>query len=70
MFMQVGEGVDDETWLFHLREGDYDRWFRNVINDESLADRTEKLGHNGNVTAEKSRQQIFDYIRQKYEKEA
>jgi hypothetical protein len=25
IFMQVGEGVDDDTWLYHLRQGDYDR---------------------------------------------
>ncbi len=70
IFMQVGEGVDDDTWLFHLREGDYDRWFRNVIKDESLAEQAEKLRTNGHVSAEDSRRQIFDYIRQKYEKEA
>src|SRR5216683_3355973 len=28
MFLQLAQGVDDETWLFHLRRGDYTRWFR------------------------------------------
>jgi HAD superfamily hydrolase (TIGR01484 family) len=70
IFMQVGEGVDDDTWLFHLREGDYGRWFRHIIQDKNLADRTEKLRTNGTVTADESRRQIFDYIRKKYENEA
>src|SRR5262249_39624099 len=27
MFSQVAEGVDDETWIHHLRQHDYSRWF-------------------------------------------
>jgi hypothetical protein len=70
MFMQLGEGVDDDTWLFHLREGDYDHWFREVIKDENLADRAEKLRNNGDVSAAESRGKIFELIRQTYAKEA
>jgi HAD superfamily hydrolase (TIGR01484 family) len=70
IFMQVGEGVDDDTWLYHLREGDYGRWFRNVIKDEGLAETAEKLRSNGHLSAHESRRHIFEYIRQKYEKEA
>jgi hypothetical protein len=70
MFIQVGEGVDDQTWLYHLREGDYEQWFRNVIKDDGLADRAARLRSNGQVSAEESRKQIFEFIRQAYEKEA
>jgi hypothetical protein len=28
LFNQMAEGVDDETWLYHLRRGDHSRWFR------------------------------------------
>ena len=38
MFLQVAEGVDDATWLHHLRAGDYSRWFQDDIKDEDLAD--------------------------------
>src|SRR5207302_183527 len=31
LFLQMAEGVDEETWLHHLRQGDYSRWFREVI---------------------------------------
>lgn len=29
-FSQMAEGVDDDTWAFHLRCGDYSRWFQAV----------------------------------------
>ena len=34
-FLQIAEGVDDATWLFHLRAGDYSRWLTSVIKDEA-----------------------------------
>ena len=34
----MADGVDDETWLHHLRAGDYSRWFREGIKDDALAD--------------------------------
>jgi hydroxymethylpyrimidine pyrophosphatase-like HAD family hydrolase len=37
LFMQIGDGVDDETWQHHLRSGDYSRWVRESIKDEDLA---------------------------------
>jgi hydroxymethylpyrimidine pyrophosphatase-like HAD family hydrolase len=37
LFLQLAEGVDDGTWLYHLRAGDYSRWVRDAINDEELA---------------------------------
>jgi len=36
-FCDLAEGVDDGTWLFHLRRGDYAKWFSEVIKDDELA---------------------------------
>src|SRR5262249_40083191 len=36
-FVRLAEGVDPDTWLFHLKRGDYSKWFRDVIKDEGLA---------------------------------
>jgi hypothetical protein len=36
-FLEVAAGVDDDTWTFHFRKGDYSRWFRDVIKDSDLA---------------------------------
>ena len=37
LFLQLAEGVDDGTWLYHLHAGDYSRWVRDAINDDELA---------------------------------
>lgn len=36
-FLDVAAGVDDDTWMYHLRRADYSRWFRGVIKDAELA---------------------------------
>jgi hydroxymethylpyrimidine pyrophosphatase-like HAD family hydrolase len=37
VFMQIADGVDDATWVHHLRGGDYSRWFAHAIKDDELA---------------------------------
>ena len=37
LFLQMADGVDDETWMHHLRHGDYSRWFRDAIKNSELA---------------------------------
>ena len=27
IFMQIADGIDDKTWEYHLRRGDYSQWF-------------------------------------------
>jgi hydroxymethylpyrimidine pyrophosphatase-like HAD family hydrolase len=41
IFSQIAEGIDEETWLFHLHRGDYSKWFRGAVKDPYLADQTE-----------------------------
>ncbi|HYR89815.1 MAG TPA: HAD-IIB family hydrolase [Terriglobia bacterium] len=65
MFLQMAEGVDDDTWLFHLKEGDISRWFRTVIKDPELAAHAEKL-EKVEITAEQSRKRIRTEIEQRY----
>jgi hypothetical protein len=36
-FIEIAAGVDDDTWAHHFRQGDYSRWFRDVIKDSELA---------------------------------
>ncbi|HEX2227116.1 MAG TPA: hypothetical protein VHM64_08235 [Candidatus Binatia bacterium] len=31
IFSQIADGIDEETWLFHLYRGDYSQWFRNSV---------------------------------------
>jgi hydroxymethylpyrimidine pyrophosphatase-like HAD family hydrolase len=37
IFTQMAQGVDDETWLFHLKRKDYSNWLRHAVHDEELA---------------------------------
>jgi HAD superfamily hydrolase (TIGR01484 family) len=64
VFAQIAEGVDDETWLWHLGRGDYERWFRDVIKDEALGEVAERVGHDPN--AETSRREILDAVSERY----
>src|SRR5262249_34816841 len=50
LFMQVADGVDDETWSYHLRQGDYSTWLRTAIKDEALASEIQNLERNSNLT--------------------
>jgi HAD superfamily hydrolase (TIGR01484 family) len=43
IFSQIAEGIDEETWLFHLCRQDYSRWFREAIKDSYLADQATRI---------------------------
>lgn len=66
LFVQLGDGVDDDTWLFHLRRGDYSRWIRESISDPELASRVAAVEEDAEATATDSRQRIRDAIEQRY----
>ncbi|WP_259720542.1 HAD-IIB family hydrolase [Synechococcus sp. CS-1328] len=38
VFLHLADGVDDETWEYHRKNGDFSKWVRAQIKDESLAD--------------------------------
>jgi HAD superfamily hydrolase (TIGR01484 family) len=65
LFVQIAQGVDDETWLYHLKRGDYSKWFRTVIKDPGLA--AEAAGVEANARdAKKSREAIVSAIERRY----
>jgi hypothetical protein len=57
-FKQIADGVDDETWLYHLQRGDYSRWFREAIKDQALASIAEGTERSTDLSPEESRRQI------------
>jgi len=65
MFLQLADGVDDETWLFHLKNGDISGWFLNVIKDPELAAEAYRL-EGAEISAEQSRKQIRADIEKRY----
>lgn len=66
LFRQVAEGVDDATWLYHLREGDYSRWMETAIKDQNLADAVRKIEQESSLSAQDSRQRIAHAIEERY----
>jgi HAD superfamily hydrolase (TIGR01484 family) len=65
-FLQLAEGVDDETWLYHLRNGDYAAWFREAIKDSGLAATARAVQHDSRLTPAESRARIREAIEQQY----
>jgi hydroxymethylpyrimidine pyrophosphatase-like HAD family hydrolase len=66
LFLQMADGVDEETWLHHLRGGEYSRWFQDAIKDEGLAEEARRVEALTNVTAAESRKQIRAAIEERY----
>ena len=66
LFSQIGDGLDDETWLFHLRRGDYSRWFREQIKDEELAREAAAIEGDEALTPARSRALIRAAIEARY----
>jgi hydroxymethylpyrimidine pyrophosphatase-like HAD family hydrolase len=65
-FLQMAEGVDDETWLYHLRCRDYSRWFRENIKDPELAEEAERAEGDSSLDARQSRERIRGAIEHRY----
>jgi hypothetical protein len=66
LFAQLAEGVDEETWSFHLAKGDYSRWFREAIKDDDIAQVIANIEKDRKSTASESRRLILDTIRKHY----
>jgi HAD superfamily hydrolase (TIGR01484 family) len=66
VFAQLAEGVDDDTWLYHLRRGDYSTWFERSIKDRKLADSAAEVEHDDKLTAARSRERILRAVRELY----
>ncbi len=65
LFIQMSEGIDDETWTYHLKRGDFSRWFRLSIKDEvlaSYAERSERM----DIPPHESRTLIKKAIEERY----
>jgi len=63
IFLLMAEGVDDETWMHHLEQRDYSKWFRTAIKDDGLAADAEQIEGGGGL---ESRRRIRDAIEKRY----
>ena len=66
LFLQIADGVDDETWQHHLRRHDVSQWFREAIKDEGLADEALEVEERNDLSPPESRARIRAAIQQRY----
>jgi hypothetical protein len=66
IFVQIAEGVDADTWLYHLKRSDYSNWLRQGIKDSELADEISDIEKDHSLSYEQSRQQVKNAILRKY----
>jgi hypothetical protein len=66
LFLQIAEGIDDRTWLHHLRAGDYSQWLRHKVKDNELAEDVESTEKDEGLTPSESRRRIKEAIERRY----
>lgn len=66
IFSQIADGIDEETWLYHLHRGDYSRWFRDAVKDRYLADQAERIEQRRILQPAESRHLIRNLIETRY----
>jgi len=66
LFLQIAEGIDDRTWLHHLRAGDYSQWLRDKIKDAELAEEVARIEGDEALTPLESRRRIKEAIESRY----
>jgi hydroxymethylpyrimidine pyrophosphatase-like HAD family hydrolase len=66
VFCQIAAGIDDATWLFHLKRNDYSRWFRDAIKDSWLAEQTEPIERRTDLSAQQSRGAVCELVSARY----
>jgi hydroxymethylpyrimidine pyrophosphatase-like HAD family hydrolase len=65
-FLQLAEGVDDDTWLHHLRQGDYSSWVGRSIKDSGLAATIRSVEKERELSAAESRERVQKAVEEQY----
>lgn len=65
-FVQLMQGVDDETWMFHLRKGEYSQWFRDNIKNDELADIAADIEKRKDASPRDTRDAIKNAIEERF----
>ena len=66
LFIQMGEGVDEATWLHHLAAHDYSAWITEAIKDEALASSVREVEDRPELPVAESRRLIRAAIEERY----
>ncbi len=65
-FVKTAAGIDDETWMFHLKRHDYSKWFREIIKDDALTREIDDVERTQDLTADQSRELITKHIHDRF----
>ena len=66
IFLQIADGLDGETWLYHFKRHDYSRWFGEMIKDEDLAREAASIEDAGDQPIEQGRKAIRAAVEARY----
>ncbi len=66
MFVQVAEGIDEETWMHHLRAGDFSTWFKKQLRDDEMAEEARAIEKDEGLSAAETRKGIIESVRRRY----
>jgi len=64
MFLRIAEGIDIDTWVYHLKRKDLARWFRDTVHDEELAAEADAAEEMGDAAG--GRRRVLNLIEQRY----
>jgi len=65
-FLQLADGVDDETWEFHRKNGDFSRWVREQMKDNQLADELAAIEADASASPKDTRAAVRAAIEARY----
>jgi HAD superfamily hydrolase (TIGR01484 family) len=66
IFRQIADGIDDDTWSYHLQRHDYSNWFREQIKDPQLAADARDIEDNERLGPVESRSRIIALVTDRY----
>ena len=65
-FMDLADGVDAQTWLYHWQLGEVSDWLRRCVKDDELTEQVRQLEQNTPDDADESRKAVRELIEKKY----
>jgi hydroxymethylpyrimidine pyrophosphatase-like HAD family hydrolase len=66
LFLQIADGVDDETWEHHLRAHDYSRWLRELLKDPALGEEVQAIEDDPALSPGESRARVRAAVESHY----
>ena len=66
LFLQLSDGVDNETWRYHLKRGDVSYWIKHMIKDETLAEEIHDIETSSDLNDVASRSAVRHAIEKNY----